>query len=340
MVGAMGIRKLIFGLNMKKVTFAALGFHIGDSHTHQRLENIVTVFASSYNMALDDGVPESVGARIERDIAQDLKGFAHEAAAMAFAVIDGFRLSRQRLFVSYAHEVCPGYAYLAYVGGGVACGAIMRNGRKLRAALDPFSNWLVLDGRGFYDAFFKTAATVRRHRRPGDLSAAELRQFDAGIGRGLWFIECGDPARIEATIAAFPGERQPAVWAGIGLACAYAGGVDRARLDDIASRAGANVTFVAQGVSLAAHARQRAQNNAPQVDLATEVFWGMSSLEVHQLAERCIAPSLKEDDAWPSFLGRMRDAYAQTRNAPISTTRSAVAASAPTAAQPTHPVAP
>ena len=307
----MGIRKLLFGLNMKNVTFPALGFHVGDSHTHERLEHIVRLFARTYNMALDDANPEKVGARVEEEVALDLRGFAHEAAAMAFAVIDMTRLGSKRLFVTYAHDICPGHAYLAYVGGGVAHGAVRRDCSGLRQALDPFSSWLVLDGRGFYYSFFRTAATVRKHSTPSGLDEMQLRQFDAGIGRGLWFVECGVPARIEATIASFPTERQAAVWAGIGLAAAYAGGVDQAVLEDVRDRAADNITMLAQGVALAAHARTRAKNVAPQVELATEVVWGRSAKAVDEIAERCIASSLQEDSAWPNFLARLREAHGQ-----------------------------
>lgn len=309
----MGIRKLLFGLNMKKVTFPALGFHVGDRHTHERLEHIVRLFASTYNIALDDAVPERVGAHVEEQVDLELRGFAHEAAAMAFAVIDMSRLSSKRLFVTYAHEVCPAHAYLAYIGGGVAHGAVRRNCQGLRNDLDPFSHWLVLDGRGFYYCFFRTDTTVRKHRTPNGFDEMQLRQFDAGIGRGLWFVECGIPARIEATIASFPTERQAAVWAGIGLAAAYAGGVDQAVLQELSARAANNITMLAQGVALAAHARSRAKNVAPQVELATEVVWGRSAKAVDEIAERCIASSLQENSAWPNFLARVREAYGQPK---------------------------
>ena len=317
----MGIRKALFGLSLQRVGFEALGFHIGNNETRERLEYVVHTFARSYNLALDDGDPARVGALIDDEVELEMRGFGHEAAAMAFAVLDTFRIGRAKRFASYAHEIRPGYGYLAYVGGGVACGALRRRCSKLRSQLDPFTSWLVLDGRGFYDGFFRTARTVRKHRVPRDIGATEIRQYDAGIGRGLWFIECGDPARIDATIAAFAEARRPHIWAGIGLAAAYAGGVSRGTLEELVSRAGEHRAMLAQGAALAAHARHRAGNSAPHVDLASQVIWQLSSAEIHALAERSIADVHSTEHAeptWLAFVANLRRAFESAQIARVA----------------------
>ena len=285
----MSIRRAIFGLNLKKVTFAELGFHSGCENTKKTLELVVETFARSYNLALDSGDPEETATKIDAQVEPDLRGFAHEAAAMAFTVIDMSRFGRSRFLREYSENVRPDYAYLEYVGAGVACGALRRSCKRLRARLDPFTSWLVLDGRGFYDAFFRTSRTIGKKHVPRDLDAQSLQQYDAGIGRGLWFIECGDPQRLLETTSAFSNSRQPHVWAGLGLAVAYAGGVEGSVISELVSVSGQHREMLAQGVAIAAHARHRAGNNASHVDMASQVVWGCSSLELHQLAEKCIA---------------------------------------------------
>src|SRR6185295_14439151 len=91
---------------------------------------------------------------------------------------------------------------------------------------DPVLGWLALDGYGFHEAFFRTERSVRRQEVPRKVRGFGYPRhaFDQGIGRCLWFVEGAHVGRIAATIGAFPEDRRPDLWSGVGLAATYAGG--------------------------------------------------------------------------------------------------------------------
>src|ERR1039457_1019400 len=86
----------------------------------------------------------------------------------------------------------------------------------------------------------------------GGVAGSPRRAFDQGLGRSLWFVEGADASRIAAAISSFPKARQPDLWSGVGLACAYAGGRDQAHLELLRETAGPYVAQVAQGAAFAA----------------------------------------------------------------------------------------
>ena len=66
---------------------------------------------------------------------------------------------------------------------------------------------------------------------------------------------------------------------GVGLACAYAGGVDREAIEALLTSARAYRAPLAQGAAFAAKARERAGIPASHTDLACRIIWGMPALE-------------------------------------------------------------
>jgi hypothetical protein len=144
---------------------------------------------------------------------------------------------------------------------------------------------MVLDGYGFHEGFF-WPHYIREHSVPERISGYALRAFDHGLGRAIWFINAGEVQGIATTIAAFPPARHSDLWSGIGLACAYAGAVERPVAEDLRRAAGAYASYVAMGIAVAAKMRQHAPNPAPHTEIAAHVFWQMSAAEVAALADQ------------------------------------------------------
>src|SRR5436305_1533336 len=80
--------------------------------------------------------------------------------------------------------------------------------------------------------------------------------FDRGLGRGRWFICGASPDRLREMIAGFPETRHGDLWSGVGLACAYAGGVDESTLRAVQRLAGPHRFAMGQGTAFAAKARE------------------------------------------------------------------------------------
>src|SRR5262249_41509605 len=135
----------------------------------------------------------------------------------------------------------PGALYIhpLHIGAGLTLAKLHKQPERYLAHLDPFLCWLALDGYGFYKATFSRQRTVEEKAVPVHLSDYARCVFDQGIGRSLWFTKGENVGRITATLARFSQARQADLWAGVGFACSYAGGVlDRTVLEALQTAAG------------------------------------------------------------------------------------------------------
>jgi hypothetical protein len=169
------------------------------------------------------------------------------------------------------------HVYLVAVGSGWSLARLPRRIDGHLARLDPLVAWLALDGYGFYHGYFHHREVIDRQVLPRRLTGYRRRGFDQGLGRSLWFVAGGDPERIARVVGGFPAERRGDLWSGVGLACAYAGGVERPAVERLAEVAGEHLGDVAQGVAFAAKSRVLAADRAPQTELGCEVLWGLSA---------------------------------------------------------------
>jgi hypothetical protein len=160
--------------------------------------------------------------------------------------------------------------------------------------------WLAVDGYGFHQGYFRWRDSVDRRQVPQRLSGYARRVFDQGLGRSLWFVEGAEVEGIRATIAGFPRERQPDLWSGIGLACAYAGGVSGEDIEALSARAGADQPHLAQGVAFDAKARERAGNPAPHTNLACSIVCGMPAEDAARLTDHALK-DLPADGVLPAY---------------------------------------
>ena len=167
------------------------------------------------------------------------------------------------------------HIYMVNVGIGWAMARLPIFLEKYRQKLDPLLGWLAIDGYGFHQGFFDTDNYVEQQKIPKELSPASRPVFDQGLGRCLWFVDGADVVRIPKTIESFPQQRRGDLWSGIGLACTYAGCVERADVESIKQASGEYFPQLAQGAAFAAKARLRAGNPTPHTAMACEVICGI-----------------------------------------------------------------
>lgn len=295
---ASGLRLRLLGLETSEVTFARRGFPSDVAGVRERLERAGGAFAEGYNAALRDrhDIERLIGTL--NDLEADLHGFAHEGAAMAMAIVDSFSFGRSRWRALF--DLAGKHSYLLLVGAGWAMARLRRRSipsfvRGVQHVAEP----LVWDGYGFHEGFFHPQRFIRAMARP-PLRGYELRGFDQGLGRSLWFVEGASPSRIAATIGAFDLGRRADLWSGVGLACAYAGGVDRAAIEQLLRGAGGHEPSFAQGVVFAAAARERAGNLDEAVALACDVACGMDATAAAAVANEELERS-REGSTTPRY---------------------------------------
>ncbi len=309
--------RLLLRLSPSEASFAARGFHRCDGDIQERLEHIGRVFLEGYDAALKHSVAADIASEID-GVSPEFRGFAFEGAAMALTLLDHLLPGPKRRLRAWQEGPGNAHVYMTYIGAGWAVARLpwlrWRPGTTI-AALDPVLRWLVLDGYGFHEGYFHWQRCIERQAIPHGISGYFRRAFDQGLGRSLWFVEGANPCRVSTRIAAFARSRQADLWAGIGIACAYAGGTNQQGLEALRTAAGSSQAHLAQGTAFAAGARHRASIPAQPTELACQVLWHWSAGSVAEIVDRC-RHSLLADGAEPAYevwRGLIRESWAQRR---------------------------
>jgi enediyne biosynthesis protein E3 len=277
-------RMALLGVSHEEAT----AFSKGDAANWRHLEQAVLTAVGGYHAVLEGGSLDDIVARLDRTPLA-LRSYAYEGAAMGFTGMDCFLPWKSR-FREYAKGPGAPHIYQVHIGAGEALARLRRKPEPFLNRLgDPVLRWLVMDGYGFHEGFFKPKRYVTGQEVPLHLSPYARRVFDQGIGRSIWFLTGAQVDAIAAVISAFPAARQPDLWLGIGVACGYVGGVRRADIERLREAAGPCRDRLAVGAAFVAKGRQRAGNPVPDTDLACEVLCGMTSAQAARLMEDAFA---------------------------------------------------
>ncbi|MGC5031219.1 DUF1702 family protein [Micromonospora sp. DT229] len=296
------LRAQLMTPDIAETTMDRRGFHVKDEPARQRLEAVGASFLTGFRAAVEARDETDIG-RLDL-IDRQFRGFAYEGAAMGYAVLDGVTGGRRTArFLTGAGSP---HIYMAYVGIGWAYAKLPRWRWRAVAAPDPLLRWLVLDGLGFYRAYFETDRFVRRQtvspvpwppEVPGDYPR---RALDQGIGRASWFVAGADPDVAAKIIGRFDSARHADLWSGMGLAATYAGGADPDDLKKLAVHAGRYRPQLAQGSTFGAQARLRAGLVTEHTPLATEIFCGCSPEQAAAVTDRA-REDLPPDGTEPAY---------------------------------------
>lgn len=283
------------------------------------------MFLTGYAYSVEAGSAAEAEERLE-GLPDRFRGFAYEGAGMGVTMLDALPFSRgDRLQEFLASPGGSAHVYTAYVGIGWALARLPKFMWSRFQAPDPVLRWLVLDGYGFHQAYFRTQKYVHERFqddafpwRYGDPTGYAQHAIDQGIGRALWFVGCTDPGHVADLIDAYPEARHGDLYAGAGLAATYAGGVTEQELTEFRERAGEHRALVAQGSAFGAEARARGGILQPHSALATKVLCGTTPQE----AARICAETRPEPEepgqvpAYETWRRRIADVFASTKAGP------------------------
>lgn len=245
----------------------ALAFSRGDNPAWRHLEEVVLTAVGGYHAVLDDHDLQVLIPELE-STPLDLRGYAYEGAAMGLTGMDCFLPGKSR-FKRYLNGPANHHFYMVHLGAGEALARLHRSPERfLRRLDDPVVRWLVMDGYGFHEGFFKPEKFIKDQRVPKRLSPFAARVFDQGLGRAVWFGQGADVTAVEHTIKAFPAHRHADLWLGVGVAIGYVGGVEGATIEAAKAAAGQHWLQIAVGAAFVARGRHRAGNPNADTDLA------------------------------------------------------------------------
>ncbi|HEU5469066.1 MAG TPA: DUF1702 family protein [Actinophytocola sp.] len=301
------LRRRILTPNNRAASLDVRGFHKKNPEAQELLETVGKRFLEGYAYAAEARTPAEAEEWLD-EIPVRFRGFAYEGAGMGYAVRDGLPFGRHDHVARFLES--PGGAaqdYIIYVGVGWAMARLPRFAWPRAEALDPLLRWLLLDGYGFHQTYFKTRRYVEQQYQdphfpwPGGESGGYAnRAIDQGIGRALWFVGGTDPERVADMIEAFPEARHEDMFGGAGLAATYAGGVTETELRKFRERSGVHWPIVAQGSSFAAESRVKAGLLVPHTELATQVFCGTDAVHAARITQD-VRPATPVDGEVPAF---------------------------------------
>ncbi|MFI6044688.1 DUF1702 family protein [Nocardia sp. NPDC051321] len=266
--------------------------------TGQRLRQVVRTVAECCQLSLLHSRPSALIPRLDA-YPDELRGFAYEGAGVGLAALDYWFRWKQRTR-DFVAGPAGSYEYAIYLGAGMGLARMGRDPEPFRRRLRDEFSWVVLDGYGFHEGFFAYRHHVQERAVPRHLSGYGLRAFDHGLGRSIWFAAGADVKRVVTIIGAFPEHRRGDLWAGIGLACGYTGGVERATIESLRERAGSYRPRLAEGAVVAARARHQVGNPAPHNEIACSVLCGIDSAQAAEIAADALT-DLPTDDVEPAY---------------------------------------
>lgn len=289
--------------SVSETKMSTRGFHVKSPESRDLLETVGETFLLGYAHAMEARTPAEAEERLE-EVPTRFRGFAYEGAGMGFAVLDALPFGGGKVDAFLAGRGGR-HVYMVYVGIGWAMARLPRFLWPKAETLDPLLRWLVLDGYGFHQAYFRTDQYVYGQYRdpafpwPADATRPYAnRALDQGIGRAMWFVAGTDADRCASMIESFDPSRHADLFAGAGLAATYAGGAAEEELRELWERAGEHRSQVAQGSAFAAEARVRAGLVVPHTRLATEIFCGTTEDQAALVTQR-VRPAQPVQDGDP-----------------------------------------
>ncbi len=299
------LRRTVMGVSDAE----AMAFSRGDSPEWQHLETVVHTAVGGYHAVLESHRLGDLVPLLDRT-PLELRGYAYEGAAMGLAGMDCFLPGRR--FDAYLRGPGSPHVYMVHIGAGEALARLRRRPEPfLRRLPHPALRWLVMDGYGFHEGFFKPRRHVDQQQVPAHLSPYAARVFDQGVGRSIWFRSGADPAQIGSTIHSFSPARHADLWLGIGVACGYVGGVGRDAITSLLSAAGEHASEMSIGTAFVAKGRHYAGNPAAHTDLACDLLCGgLTSAEAADLVDSAFTdlPDTEDCPAYDALQQRLRHA--------------------------------
>ncbi|HEY6347988.1 MAG TPA: DUF1702 family protein [Candidatus Angelobacter sp.] len=275
-------------INPRETQFERRGFICSKPGVRERLQHVGRSFLEGYHAALQESDQEELIYRLAQ-IEVEYQGFAFEGAAMGLALLDGLSPWNRERFSRFAAGPGKQHLYMLHVGAGWALARLPWLRFRIESAVrkfHPILRWLAIDGYGFHEGYFHWQTDLQP--KIEQLSQDARHVFYQGLGRSLWFVNGADVRLIAQTIATFAPQFRGDAWSGIGLGCAYAGGMNRSELDELRWRAGSHGPALAQGAAFAAKARERAGIPASHTELACTALCGISTEEASALCDEAL----------------------------------------------------
>jgi hypothetical protein len=290
-------------LPLRLADFSKRGFSLDHPAARRVLETHARAFLTGFNVVAGTRDPH----RALAGIPGEERGFAYEGAGMRAALTDLATGGRARAFERLLAGPGQGYVHLVHVGYGWGL-VPARLPLPVLIPRTPLLRWLALDGAGFAEVYFGGVAALRRRCARAATPRWEARL--AGCGRALWFLASADVDGVAGLIRSVPLRARSPLWAGVGLAAAYAGCVDEQVIDRLVTVCEDDVPQLKQGALFAIAARVRSGIVPAHTELACRRLFSVSPREAASWTDTAAAELTGSSElaAYMEWKSRLRTA--------------------------------
>lgn len=245
----------------------------------EKMEKIKTLFLESKEFVLDMNDSLSIVNKIENSD-KEFRSVSFEGISMALAETDIAQNNFLNSWKIFLEEHAKAHSLQFHVGLGWALAKANIETSSFLKNIEPFMVSRVLDGMGYYDGIFRNRQTIKSKKISEKINLVQLKHYDQGLGRSIWYSCLGNIIKCKEVIDSFPPARQADLWRGLGIACVYVGGCDEKILTEIYSLAGEHQTQLLVSVSLVAKGRFQSNTIMPDTELACKLWCNLSANEI------------------------------------------------------------
>ena len=274
-----------------------------------RLERIVGIALGAQALAQKD--PAALDGLLA-GTDPDFVGFAIEGASMGLTMLSRADAEQASVMDDFRAGPWSRFAVLMHAGAGLALGELAESPVAYANSLEHPTAGFVIDGYGFHLGFVAPGQHLSGQAWPHEFDDTAGRVLDNGLARAIWFGCGGDAAAVVDGVSYFDPDRRGDLWAGVGFAATYAGGLSETGLALLVDAAGAHRPSLAAGSALAAHVRVQCDNPVPAVDATCQGLTGRAAAEADSVCTRAADASGGKTDvaAFVAWRDRVRDALA------------------------------
>jgi hypothetical protein len=249
----------------------------------ERMMKIRGIHEDAQQYAASELNDEVLFAYLETTDAQ-FRSIAYEGSSMARGLLDiaeGDSLDRWLIYL----DRTKAHAVQVHIGLGWALAQRQVPIFPRIQNLSPIIQARVLDGVGYYEGMFRNRTTIRDKVIPEDIKGDDLRAYDQGVGRCLWYMAKGNLVQLQKLVDGFIDERKPDLWRGIGIASSYVGGGDESTFKEMFDLAVSYQVQLASGAVFLTHSRAKAGTLNAETEFFCRLWCGLSAPEVISLIE-------------------------------------------------------
>jgi enediyne biosynthesis protein E3 len=265
----------------------------------EKMENIKRIFQNARETAAKHKDLHELVKLLE-NTDREFLSVAFEGASMEIALTDFAEDPSMKSWLSYL-DLCKHHAAQIFIGLGWAVAQEKKTDLNFVNTLEPGMLFRMWDGCGYFDGILRQRQVVKNLSRLDYIPEKDVRAYDQGLGRSIWYSTKGNPSRSSEFISGFPPARQPDLWRGIGIATSYVGGFNKEMLYDLLSLSGHHKVQLGIGAAMVAKSRIQANCMTPDIETACAVFCNMTANEAMEITVEAdlVAESF---DSWLSLM--------------------------------------